>query len=79
MMSSLHHQVESFLDSNNLTSAEFSDVGLRLVIVDVTQVTEDFSLSPLLDNTTDIHGNENYIPIEFAGALSAVIFTVSAS
>ena len=37
-------------------------------------VTEDFKLQL---GELDIHGDDNYVPIEFAGAIAAVVFTVS--
>lgn len=68
--------MEAFLSGNNQTTAVFSEVDLKLVVVDVSLVTDNYSLSPLLGDL-DIHGNDNYVPIEFAGALAAVFFTVS--
>ena len=61
----------------NQSSAVFSDLGLRLVVADISLVSPDFSLIPLLSDL-DIHGDDKYIPIEFAGAVSAVVFSVSA-
>ena len=60
----------------NQSSAVFSDLDLRLVLADISIVSPDFSLAPLLTDL-DIHGNDKYAPIEFAGAASTVIFSVS--
>ena len=69
-------QVEPFfISTNQTTNTTFSDLGLRLVVADVTQVTPDFRLT-LLDDL-DIHGDENYVPIEFAGTIATVFFSVS--
>ena len=64
-------------NTNNRTSQEFSDLNLKLLVIDISLVTEDFSLSPGLLEDIDIHGNDSYIPIEFAGTITAVFFTVS--
>ena len=69
--------MESFLEGGvNQSSAVFSDLDLRLVLADISIVSPDFSLAPLLTDL-DIHGNDKYAPIEFAGAASTVIFSVS--
>lgn len=73
--------MESFLNSN-ITSfdeitdptVQFSDVNLKLVVVDVTLVN-DFTLNRLGD--LDIHGDGKYVPIEFAGTITALLFSVS--
>lgn len=82
-------QVDSFLsdhsnNNDNVTSfdqitdpiIQFSDVNLKLVVVDVTLVTDDFTLNRLGD--LDIHRDDNYVPIEFAGTITALAFSVSA-
>ena len=69
--------MESVVASGNnqtTNTTSFSDLGLRLVVADVTQVTPDFRLT--LDDL-DIHGDDNYVPIEFAGTITTVLFSVS--
>ena len=53
----------------------FSDVDLKVVLADVSVIRSDFSLSSL--DRLDIHGDDHYVPIEFAGALVGVFFIVS--
>ena len=62
----------------NQSSPSLSELGLRLVLADVSLVSPDLTLEPLLSDL-DIHGDDKYIPIEFAGAVAAVVFTVSLS
>ena len=77
-------KVEDFKADLNVTSlgqitdpsVQFSDIGLKLVIADVSLVTSDFKLTRLDD--LNIHSDDSYISIEFAGTITAVFFSVSA-
>ena len=77
-------KVEDFKADLNVTSlgqitdpsVQFSDIGLKLVVADVSLVTSDFKLTRLDD--LNIHGDDSYISIEFAGTITAVLFSVSA-
>ena len=77
-------KVEDFKAGLNVTSlgqitdpsVQFSDIGLKLVIADVSLVTSDFKLTRLDD--LNIHSDDSYISIEFAGTITAVFFSVSA-
>lgn len=67
-----YYQVESLRADNTNSTIQFSDVNLKLVVAGTSMVTEDFKLQL---GELDIHGDDNYVPIEFAGAIAAVVFT----